>query len=247
MKLLICNLQLFVYNPLGQSTTLTEEEKSIAFLKAIQTLEHSYSLRTDPRGRKWAWLLGCYHEWFALALVLSELCARPLGEYVDRAWQIVEQSVVLRWNSAGDHRRAHQWRSITKTLDKARAERKKARKHKRANSASHVGTTHAKRAKHDGNDLAVRNTSHKTPRNPHFPSTADELTASIPPPHASADLTGHEHVLDPNPFDQDTILYNPDIDSSMGLDLDHNFFDIRVLDSFLHTTRYTSFTPDAGG
>lgn len=225
---------------------LTPEETSIAFLKAIQALEHSYSLRTDPRGQKWAWLLSCYHEWFAFALVLSELCARPLGEHVDRAWRTVEQSVVLRWNSVGDHRRAHQWRSITKTLDKARAERKKARKNKRSNSTSNAATNAAKRTKHHDNDSTARPNSCEKAQTPVLLSKGNQTISQLPDSSTATNMISRNSGQDLLAFEDDMIQNNESMETILGLDLEHSLFDMRSFDNFLHTTRYANFNHQVG-
>jgi len=127
---------LFVYNPLRSDVSLAEDERDRILLTAIECIEHSYRLRTDLRARRWAWLLNGYHEWFALTIVLMELCRRPIGKYVDRAWRVVEQSVVLRWDSPGDHKGAHQWRSILIALDKARARRRQVLQRRQSTSST---------------------------------------------------------------------------------------------------------------
>ncbi|KAF2186294.1 hypothetical protein K469DRAFT_776365 [Zopfia rhizophila CBS 207.26] len=53
-----------------------------------------------------------------MAVMLSELCRRPFGKNVERAWRVVEQSVALQWDSPTDYRSTHQWRSIMKAVGK---------------------------------------------------------------------------------------------------------------------------------
>lgn len=111
--------------PLGQETQLDEDQRSRVFQGAIECMTHSYRLRTDPLVAHWSWLTKCYHEWHAFAIILSELSSRPLVRDADKAWRVVEQSAVLRWDSATRHRRVHQWRSVMRSIDKARRRRKK--------------------------------------------------------------------------------------------------------------------------
>lgn len=111
--------------PLGAETSLDEDQRSRVFQGAIECMTHSYRLRTDPAVAHWSWLTRCYHEWHAFAIILSELSSRPLVRDADRAWRVVEQSAVLRWDSSTRHRRVHQWRSVMRSIDKARRRRRK--------------------------------------------------------------------------------------------------------------------------
>lgn len=111
--------------PLGQETSLDEDQRARVFKGAIECMTHSYRMRTDPMVAHWSWLTKCYHEWHAFAIILSELSSRPLVRDADKAWRVVEQSAVLRWDSSTRHRRVHQWRSVMRSIDKARRRRKK--------------------------------------------------------------------------------------------------------------------------
>lgn len=123
-----------ILNPLGAGVSLTEQQKGQVFREAIECLVHSYRLRTDPLLAHWSWLTKCYNEWHALAIVLSELCKRPLGRDADKAWRVVEQNAVLRWDSATKHNRVHQWRSVMKTIDMARRRRKNGMRLRKSSS-----------------------------------------------------------------------------------------------------------------
>ncbi|KAK1454968.1 hypothetical protein CMEL01_03728 [Colletotrichum melonis] len=122
---IVANLRLMVLNPLSSGVSLNDEQKRRAFQNAIDCMVHSYRLRTDPQVAQWSWLTKCYNEWHAFAVVLSELCNQPLGRDADKAWRVVEQSAVLRWDSSTRHSRVHQWRSVMRSIDKARRRRKK--------------------------------------------------------------------------------------------------------------------------
>lgn len=88
-------------------------------------MAHSYRLRTDPRVTQWAWLTRFYNEWHALAIILSELCNQPLTRDGDKAWRVVEQSAMLRWDLSIRHRRVHHWRSVIMSIERARRRRRK--------------------------------------------------------------------------------------------------------------------------
>ncbi|EEU36755.1 uncharacterized protein NECHADRAFT_88930 [Fusarium vanettenii 77-13-4] len=122
---IISNLHLMALNPLGSETSLNEDQRRRVFQDAIECMTHSYRLRADPMVAHWSWLTKCYNEWHAFAIILCELSRRPLVRDADKAWRVVEQSAVLRWDSPTRHRRVHQWRSVMRSIDKARRRRKK--------------------------------------------------------------------------------------------------------------------------
>ncbi|KAL6404546.1 C6 transcription factor [Ilyonectria robusta] len=126
---------LLVFNPLGSGISLTKEQRNRVFRDAVDCMAHSYRLRTDPRVTHWAWLTRCYNEWHAFAIILSELCDQPLTKDADRAWRVVEQSAVLRWDSSTRHRRVHQWRSVMRSIEKARRRRRKELRRRQSSSS----------------------------------------------------------------------------------------------------------------
>ncbi|KAM5369658.1 hypothetical protein ACJZ2D_008917 [Fusarium nematophilum] len=142
---ILSNLRLMVLNPLESGACLDEEQRSTVFQDAIDCMTHSYRLRTDPMVAQWSWLTKCYHEWHAFAIILSELCSRPLARDADKAWRVVEQSAVLRWDSATKHRRVHQWRSVMRNIDKARRRRKKELGRRRSASSTRPSSFSARR------------------------------------------------------------------------------------------------------
>ncbi|KAK2772759.1 C6 transcription factor [Colletotrichum kahawae] len=133
---IIANLRIMVLNPLGTGVSLTEEQKRQVFQGAIECMVHSYRLRTDPLLANWSWLTKCYNEWHAFAIILSELCNQPLSRDADKAWRVVEQSAVLRWDSSTKHSRVHQWRSVMKTIEIARRRRKNGMRRRKSSSLS---------------------------------------------------------------------------------------------------------------
>lgn len=122
---IISNLRFLALNPLGPESHLDEGQRKRVFQDAIECMTHSYRLRTDPLVAQWSWLTKVYHEWHAFAIVLSELSRRPLVRDATKAWRVVEQSAVLRWDSSTRHRKVHQWRSVMRGIDRAKRRRKK--------------------------------------------------------------------------------------------------------------------------
>lgn len=121
-------VRLQIQNPLQRHAILTTAEHEMLFEVAIETIELTYKLRTDPRIQKWHWFFSSYNQWHALAYTIFCLCVQPLGKKANRAWRAVEETVVLRWNdmSAGIRREAHQWRHIMRMLDQAKSRKRQA-------------------------------------------------------------------------------------------------------------------------
>ncbi|KIW84022.1 hypothetical protein Z517_03268 [Fonsecaea pedrosoi CBS 271.37] len=139
VSILTRKLRLHIQEPLQRHTTLTESERDRLFEDAVETLETTFKLRTDPRTHKWHWFFHSFNQWEALAYVLYCLCLQPLGKKAKRGWRAVEEMAVLRWNpmSSGIHREARQWRQIMRMMDQAKAQRRKAlQAAKRRQSAS---------------------------------------------------------------------------------------------------------------
>lgn len=89
------------------------------FRTSIEILELSSRLLLDPLLTPWHWHSHTYIQWSAVALVLSELCARPPSADCDRAWECVQKAYDV-WKL---NKRAHKgtlWRPIRRMMAKAR-------------------------------------------------------------------------------------------------------------------------------
>jgi hypothetical protein len=66
------------------------------FLSAIDIVDTTSRLETEPQSRQWAWLLGGYQQFRPLVFLLSELQYRESCAVVAHAWQVVK-SALSRW------------------------------------------------------------------------------------------------------------------------------------------------------
>ncbi|KAI9040170.1 fungal specific transcription factor domain-containing protein [Aspergillus affinis] len=66
------------------------------YLLAIDIVDISARLKTEPQSQKWSWLLTGYQQYRPLAFLLNELCYRQECEAVHHAWKVVEDAVT-RW------------------------------------------------------------------------------------------------------------------------------------------------------
>ncbi|KAJ5569522.1 uncharacterized protein N7459_008952 [Penicillium hispanicum] len=71
---------------LENSPNATDDE---AFRMAIEILEFATLLQNDPSTLQWAWLSKSYKQQHVVALILSELCVRPISPETDHAWDLV--------------------------------------------------------------------------------------------------------------------------------------------------------------
>ncbi|KAH7116334.1 hypothetical protein EDB81DRAFT_246667 [Dactylonectria macrodidyma] len=129
-RLLILEFKLTCCKPLERHAELSEVECDDFFSDAVECLELSNKLQTDHRGVRWVWLFKTFTVWHPLAYVLTELASRPIQKEYEKAWRVVEQSMVSRWNSPYD-RLGHQWRSMLNLLQIAQTARSSAMRRRR--------------------------------------------------------------------------------------------------------------------
>ncbi|KAF7553058.1 hypothetical protein G7Z17_g3893 [Cylindrodendrum hubeiense] len=137
VEAIFCNLRLFVYEALRSDGALVQEQRRLLFNDALDCMTHSHCMRADARYNKWTWLSNTFNEWYSVAVVLTELSDRPFAKNREKAWRLVEQFTLYRWESPR-HRHVHQWRSVMKGIEKARRRRKQV-KRMQAGSASQFG------------------------------------------------------------------------------------------------------------
>lgn len=122
-RMIMARMWLVVHKPLqrqggGVSPPPVDKEKIL--LTATEVIEYAHLLETEASAFKWRWFFGTWHQWYALALALAELCVQTEGPAVDRAWRAVD-SVFDPWaEKVADSRTGMLWRPITKLRNKAR-------------------------------------------------------------------------------------------------------------------------------
>ncbi|KAI4163671.1 MAG: hypothetical protein LQ342_002705 [Letrouitia transgressa] len=122
-RMIMARMWLVVHKPLqrqggGVSPPPVDKEKIL--LTATEVIEYAHLLETEASAFKWRWFFGTWHQWYALALALAELCVQTEGPAVDRAWRAVD-SVFDSWaEKVADSRTGMLWRPITKLRNKAR-------------------------------------------------------------------------------------------------------------------------------
>ena len=97
--------------------------RELVLRSAVENLEYSHLLQTEPAAAQWRWYFNTRVQWHALAATLAELCVQDKGPLVERAWKVVEV-VFEDWaDHIADSRKGMLWRPIKKLMSKAQAKR----------------------------------------------------------------------------------------------------------------------------
>ena len=128
-QLIIRRLRLAIYHPLQHDSQIIDRPKvsrEILLKTAVEGMEYSHLLDTEPIAARWRWFFKTYVQWHALAATLVELSVQTTGPLVDRAWRIVDV-VFDDWsNRIADSPSGMLWRPIKKLRSKAQAARNAA-------------------------------------------------------------------------------------------------------------------------
>lgn len=119
---------------------LSSASRENLFFTSIEVIEFARLLETNEHTSKWGWLFTTYKHWHAVALILSELCVRPLYPITDRAWLAVH-SVYGRLEQHAKHKKGMMWRPLAKLMKRAAAVRAKQREELQNESVPGSGVT----------------------------------------------------------------------------------------------------------
>lgn len=130
VRLVMARLRLAVYHPPmhdDRSPSHQFVNRDDVLKTAIQILEYSHLLNSEPAVAKWSWHFRTHVQWHALAATLAELCVQNRGALVERAWKIVNV-VFDDWATRiADSRNGMLWRPIKKLMSKAQSKRDEAK------------------------------------------------------------------------------------------------------------------------
>ncbi|KAI4085944.1 MAG: hypothetical protein LQ344_007992 [Seirophora lacunosa] len=123
-RMIMARMWLIVHQPLqrqegGLAPQSVDHEKIL--LTATEVIEYAHVLETEKCAERWRWFFSTWHQWYALALALVELCHLTRGPVTDRAWKAVN-SVFDSWatNVADSQSVTGLWRPIRILQKKAR-------------------------------------------------------------------------------------------------------------------------------
>ncbi|KAH6900452.1 fungal-specific transcription factor domain-containing protein [Thelonectria olida] len=89
-RVIMAKMCLVIYQPMlfpGSDESLTEEARHRVYVAAIEIMEYSHILNSDPRCKQYRWLFMTYTNWHAMAYYLVEAVRRPWTPLVERGWQ----------------------------------------------------------------------------------------------------------------------------------------------------------------
>ena len=89
---------------------------------ATEVVERSLLKFNDPSLAPWSWF--AWVKWYALAIMLAELCGHGSGALIDRAWDVAEEAFSTFADLVTDD---VLWRSVEKLMRKARSIRDSCR------------------------------------------------------------------------------------------------------------------------
>ncbi|KAI9662392.1 MAG: hypothetical protein M1821_008559 [Bathelium mastoideum] len=110
-------LKLLARRPLHRNIKRPPSDDTDILEVALEPLERAVSKYNDPTIMAWNWLT--WVKWYALSIVLAELCGRTEGHLVARAWHIAEQAFELTGKNIADTSSGELWKPVTKLMQKA--------------------------------------------------------------------------------------------------------------------------------
>ncbi|KAL9097653.1 MAG: hypothetical protein Q9163_006321 [Psora crenata] len=125
-RLIMFRIRLVIYHPIefpdrpGSRPNVSGEQ---LLETAVQVLEYTHLLDTEPAAARWRWFFKTYVQWYTLATTLAELCVQSRGPLVERAWRIVDVVFEIWSARVADSRNGMLWRPMKKLMSKAQAKR----------------------------------------------------------------------------------------------------------------------------
>ncbi|KAL4881245.1 fungal-specific transcription factor domain-containing protein [Aspergillus karnatakaensis] len=125
-RLVLTKMWLVINHPMTRSdnnSKITQESRESLFITSIEVTEFARLIKEDQNTRRWSWMFDAHMQWHAIAMVLSELCVRPLSPLTNRAWLAVT-TVYDDWLLTAKQRKGMLWRPLAKLMRRAEALRK---------------------------------------------------------------------------------------------------------------------------
>ena len=127
-RLILAKMWLMVHHPRSfvrdsEGQPLPQDTKDRLFITSIEVIEFSYLLEQNENTAKWGWLFRTYTQWQSVAFVLSEICIRPPGPEIDRAWRAVESVYTAKFVGQATNHKGMLWKPMRHLMTKAKAVR----------------------------------------------------------------------------------------------------------------------------
>ena len=126
-RLILAKMWLMVHHPRAYADTLggmplPPDIRDRVFITSVEVIEFAHLLEKNENTAKWGWLFRTYMQWQSVAFALSEICTRPPGPDVDRAWRAVESVYTERMMSS-KYQKGMLWKPLRHLMAKAKARR----------------------------------------------------------------------------------------------------------------------------
>ncbi|OCT49494.1 putative C6 transcription factor [Cladophialophora carrionii] len=126
-RLILAKMWLIVHHPRAYSVSdgepsLPPEIRDRVFITSVEVIEFSHLLEKNENTAKWGWLFRTYMQWQSVAFALSEICTRPPGPDIDRAWKAIESVYDERMMSS-KYQKGMLWKPLRHLMAKAKARR----------------------------------------------------------------------------------------------------------------------------
>ncbi|KAL3447975.1 fungal-specific transcription factor domain-containing protein [Aspergillus insuetus] len=126
-RLVLTKMWLVIHHPITSSdhdSKISNESRESLFISSIEVTEFARLVKEDENTKKWSWMFDTHMQWHAIAMVLSELCVRPLSPLTNRAWLAVT-TVYDDWLRTAKQRKGMLWRPLAQLMKRAGALREK--------------------------------------------------------------------------------------------------------------------------
>ncbi|KAJ1330831.1 proline utilization trans-activator [Microdochium nivale] len=130
-RLIMSKMRLLMYQPVLASPddreVLSEELQDRVFLAAVDAVEYTRLLNSEPKCRQWRWLFTTYTQFNGVAYVLFEIIRRPWSSSIERGWQALNATLTdpLPTETNLVALRAAVWVPMRKLMIKAKRYREK--------------------------------------------------------------------------------------------------------------------------
>lgn len=127
-RLILAKMWLMMHHPRSFAGTeggspLAPEVRDRVFITSVEVIEFSHLLEKNENTAKWGWLFRTYTQWQSVAFALSEICTRPPGPDVDRAWRAVEAVYDGKMMDNLKYQKGVLWKPLRHLMAKAKARR----------------------------------------------------------------------------------------------------------------------------
>ncbi|KAI9039639.1 Zn(II)2Cys6 transcription factor [Aspergillus affinis] len=105
---------------MDKEPTATDDE---IFSLAVEILKFSSLLQNNEMSAPWAWLCRSYKQEHVMALILSQLCSRPISAETDHAWDLVK-GVYDEWEQGTQKTNSQMQEPVSRLMERASISRR---------------------------------------------------------------------------------------------------------------------------